>query len=246
MSTRTAPGSEARPWAGAGWRAVEAQHRNATLSLVGGDLSQQALLEDIVDAVKPPLPDDARGLHYLLATPFRHPPPTSGSRFRSAGEPGVFYGAEQPRTACAEVGYWRLRFWLDSEALSRRHATLQMTLFQFHGASDAAIDLSAPPFDRRRKAWTDPLDYRATQAFATRARVGGVELIRYESARDAPAGRCLAILSPAVFRGLRQPFRGVQQTWSLFIRPPDLTVWQRSLNNESFSFQWPASPPSVA
>ena len=43
--------SEARPWEGAGWRAVEAQHKSATLGLVHGNLAEQDLLEVIL--VKP-------------------------------------------------------------------------------------------------------------------------------------------------------------------------------------------------
>ncbi|EKD97215.1 MAG: hypothetical protein ACD_23C01012G0001, partial [uncultured bacterium] len=47
---------EARPWAGSGWRAVEAQHKNATIALTHGNIRLQAILEDIIEEVKPPLP----------------------------------------------------------------------------------------------------------------------------------------------------------------------------------------------
>ena len=40
---------EPRAWNGSGWRAVEAQHRNATMALVGGRLDDQSLLEEIVE-----------------------------------------------------------------------------------------------------------------------------------------------------------------------------------------------------
>ena len=54
---------------------VEAQHRNATRRLVDSD-AEQELLESLIDRVKPPVPAGAefQGLHYLLLTPFRHPP----------------------------------------------------------------------------------------------------------------------------------------------------------------------------
>ena len=82
---------DARTWTGSGWRAVEAQHRNATLGVVHGHLSNQALLEDIIEEVNPPLPVEAEGLHFLLSTPFRYrAPPPKGSRFRGRLEPAVF------------------------------------------------------------------------------------------------------------------------------------------------------------
>lgn len=238
MSTPIALTSEAAPWDGSGWRAVEAQHKNATLSLVHGSLTDQDILETLIDEAKPALPAAASGLHFLLCTPFRYRPPPAGSRFRAPLDPGVFYGAEDVRTACAESGYWRLRFWLDSEALATKTASIQMTLFEFHGTTRAMIDLTKPALAKRRDEWAHPTDYRATQAIAEQAREAGVEVIRYESVRDPPDGRCLAILTPRVFRSTKEPYRHQQQSWHLFIQPPDLTVWQRSLNDDSFLFRF--------
>ena len=59
---------------------------------------------------------DAADLHYLLATPFRYASPI-GSRFRAPADPGVWYGAEKERTACAELGFWRWRFLMDATGL---------------------------------------------------------------------------------------------------------------------------------
>lgn len=83
--TPTALGSEARSWQGSGWRAVEAQHRVASMRLVGGDLADQALLESILEEAKPPVPDQLAGLHWLLATPFRYRPLATGSPLSPAG-----------------------------------------------------------------------------------------------------------------------------------------------------------------
>ena len=140
------------------WRAVEAQHRVATMLLVD-TLDEQALLESLLDASKPALPESMPRLHWLLFTPFRYPPLPSGSRFRGPAEPGVFYGAEERRAACAELGYWRWRFLMDSPALEAIGPTAQ-TLFRTPVAG-AGIDLRRPPFDARRAAWTDPADYAA-------------------------------------------------------------------------------------
>jgi hypothetical protein len=235
----TALRPEARAWRGAGWRAVEAQHQNATLALAGGHLADQTLLEDIIEGIKPQLPPEAAGLHFLLGTPFRYlPRPPAGSRFRGRFDPAVFYGAEDIKTACAEAAYWRLRFWLDSEALAGKPASMSMTLFEFHGATQALLDLTRPPFKAKRKAWTHAADYSETQALANRARAEGIEAIRSESARNGPTGRCLSILTPAVFKAVAEPFRHQQQTWSLYLRPPNLAVWQRDINGDRFQFTY--------
>lgn len=235
--TPTALASEARAWQGSGWRAVEAQHRVASMALVGGNLADQATLEAILDEAKPPVPESLAGLHWLLATPFRYRPLATGSRFRRPDDPGVLYGAEDRQTACAEAGYWRLRFWLDSAGLAGRPASLVLTLFEFHGMSPRALDLTRPPLATDRALWTDRNDYRATQALAGQARAAAIGLLRYESARR-PAGFCLAVLTPAVFRAVPDPYRHQQQTWHLWLAPPHEVVWQRHLERESFSFHF--------
>ena len=235
--TPSALASEARPWHGSGWRAVEAQHRVATMVLVQGNLSDQALLEDILDAAKPPMPSAAKGLHWLLATPFRHWPTRSGSRFRRRENPGVFYGAESRRTAAAEAGYWRLRFWLDSDGLKQRPAAVELTLFEFHAAANALLDLTLPPLVNDRETWMHRSDYSATQALAASAREAELQAIRYSSVRDAH-GVCVALLTPHVFKAVQSPYRHVQQSWSVTIAPPNTVVWQRHLEEEQFHFQF--------
>lgn len=236
--TPTALASEVRSWQDAGWRAVEAQHRVATMLLTGGQLTDQALLESILDEAKPPVPDGLAGLHWLLSTPFRYQPPATGSRFRQPHEPGVLYGASERATACAEAGYWRLRFWMDSAGLAGRTASMEMTLFEFHGASARMLDLCEPPLVRDRGRWTDADDYGATQALAALARRAAIELLRYESVRH-PTGRCLAVLDPVVFRAVAEPYRHEQQGWHLVLAPPATVAWQRHLDGESFSFHFP-------
>ena len=118
--TTHAVASEARPVALDLWRAVEAQHVASTMVLVD-TVAEQAVLERLVESSKPPVPRDVArlGLHWLLFTPFRYAPPPGGSRFRATGDPGVFYGADERRTACAELGYWRWRFLTDSAGEGR-------------------------------------------------------------------------------------------------------------------------------
>lgn len=129
-------------------------------------LDEQALLEHILDASKPSLPDQAGALHWLLFTPFRYPPLPHGSRFRSGQDAGVFYAADELRTACAELGYWRWRFLADSELL--QIGPLQQTVFETMLAGKS-IDLRVPPFDRERASWTAASDYGPCQDIARKA-----------------------------------------------------------------------------
>jgi hypothetical protein len=212
------------------WRAVEAQHVVSTLRLTGNDPDAHDILEQLVEQSKPALPEDAAGLHYLLATPFRYPPRAGGSRFRGATDPGVLYGGLERRTACAEMGYWRWRFVRDSEGL-REIAASPQTLFQ-SGVRGSSIDLRARPFDAQTGAWTHPDDYSSTQALGRMARQAGAALILYTSVRDPEPGVCVAVLDPRVFRPKRPV---VQETWHLTVTS-DAAIWQRESSRFVFKF----------
>jgi hypothetical protein len=190
------------------WRLVEAQHRASTLRLVD-TLEEQRVLEEQLEANKPPIPATATPLHYLLATPFRYPaPPPLGSRFRGIGDPGVWYGADRVRTALAEIAYWRLRFLADSPATPDLRP-VPHTAFRASVAG-IAIALDAEPFERQHKQWEDPASYVATQALARSAREASVALIRYRSVRDPEHRSCLAVMTPNAFRA---PAPLEQHTW---------------------------------
>jgi hypothetical protein len=107
--------SNFRALAGLCWRAVEAQHYVSTLKLTDTQ-EEQSRLEELIEATKPRLPEECRHLPYLLSTPFRYGAPyPTGSRFRRAGlTAGVFYAAENPRTAIAELTFYRLLFFAES------------------------------------------------------------------------------------------------------------------------------------
>ena len=208
------------------WRAVEAQHIASTLRLVAS-VEEQAVLESVLEGSKPSLPVDAAALHFLLATPFRYTSPI-GSRFRAPSDPGIWYGAERERTACAELGFWRWRFLMDSAALETLGPSPQ-TVFRA-GIDGQLVDLTDAPFKRARADWTDPHDYQATQGFARVAREAGVDAIRYESVRDPQHGGAVAVLTPSCFKPLK-PLE--QHTWFLSVRR-EAAIWQRE--GESFEF----------
>ena len=185
------------------------------------------MLERLLDQSKPPLPSDTRGLHYLLATPFRYSSPI-GSRFREPAESGIWYGAEAQRTACAELGFWRWRFLMDSDALQTLGPSPQ-TVFRA-GIDGRLVDLTQPPFKKARVQWTDPDDYTPSQGFARVARQANLDAIRYESVRDPKHGAAVAVLRPSCFKP-RKPLE--QHTWLLTVRR-GAVVWQRE--SESFEF----------
>jgi len=201
------------------WRAVEAQHRIATMVLVDS-MDEQALLGHLLDVSKPPLYIEQRSLHWLLFTPFRYPPLPSGSRFRAPNDPGVFYGAEERRSACAELGYWRWRLLLDSPALNAIEPMPQ-TVFKtpLYGS---AIDLRQPPYATERARWTHPRDYQACQNLAQQARGANIQIIRYESVRDPQHGGCAALLSHT---GFAADAPTEHQTWMLAVQR-ERVVWQ--------------------
>jgi len=209
------------------WRAVEAQHIVSTRRLVD-DLEEQRLLEDVLEATKPPVPAAAARLHYLLFTPFRYPPPHA-SRFRGIQDPGIFYGGASVRTACAELGYWRWRFLEDSAGL-KTLGPAQQTLFEASVRATAA-DLERAPYAKDAARWRDPDDYSATQAFARSAREAGITLIFYGSVRDPKPGRCGAVLHPDAFSSPNPV--SLTQTWLLTVTP-DFAVWHR--DRDAFEF----------
>ena len=197
------------------WRGVEAQHLVATMRLVD-DLNEQELLEQLLDASKPPLPGGVYALPYLLTTPFRYVSPWP-SRFREPEQPGAWYGADEPRTVAAELAYWRWRFFSDSDGFHDQQLVTQHTFFQarFDGVE---VDLTAPPWRTLRATWRHPHDYAACHQLAARVRQADappIVAIRYESARR-PAAMCQVVFDPAT---LSLPAPHSQQTWVCKVTP---------------------------
>jgi RES domain-containing protein len=225
--TPHAVGSEAKRATRRLWRAVEAQHIASTLRLVA-NVEEQLILERVLDKSKPAVPSAAADLHYLLATPFRYTSPI-GSRFRAPADPGVWYGAEKERTACAELGFWRWRFLMDTSGLDSLGPSPQTV---FRAAIDAnMVDLMAAPFKRSRLEWTDPRNYASSQRFAEIARQANVDAIRYESVRDPQHAGAVAVLRPSCFKP-RQPLE--QRIWLLTVSR-EAAIWQREAQSYEFT-----------
>lgn len=201
--TRCAGAAEIRPLALRAHRCVEAQHRVATRKLVDSR-EEQELLEQLIDAHKPPWPAHASdpALHYLLRTSFRYPPLRHGSRFGTRGEPALWYGAEALHTAFAESAYYRLVF-LDGTAAALERVEAEVTTFHVPVRTDAGIDLAAAPFLAHEAAISSPVSYAAAQELGRAMRAAGVLAFRYLSARDPQHGVNVGVFEPRAFAAPR-------------------------------------------
>jgi hypothetical protein len=206
--------SRATQLSGSFWRVVEAQHYISTMKLTDS-LEEQAILEDLIEDTKPPVPPDCEGLHFLLMTPFRYSRQNPwGSRFRKPNdESGVFYAAEQAETAVAETVFHRLRFFAESPETPWPQNAAEYTAFSVEVHSERAIDLTAFAADELTEI-LDPVSYAAGQVLSENAREGGIELIRYPSIRDPGRRANLAVLTPAAFAKLEPTGR---QTWRIYL-----------------------------
>ena len=212
ISTPAALSSEARALGGICWRLVEAQHHVSTLKLVDA-LDEQALLESLIEDTKLRVPPECRHLDYLLFTPFRHAAYPTGSRFRRAGmTEGVFYAAERPETAAAEMAFYRLLFFVESPATPWPTNPAEYTAFAAQWATERAIDLTLKPFKAHSAQWSHPTNYSHCQALADAARRAAVDVIRYRSVRDPGKGMNLALLACRVFT---KPKPVKRQTWRI-------------------------------
>lgn len=179
------------------FRLVETQHIAATMRLVDS-ADEQDVLEQMLEESKPPMPETAAGVHYLLAAPFRYFPQT-GSRFRTVNTPGVWYGADDPYCACAEMAYWRQRFLIDSAGLLQQELSTEHSMYQAQ-VSGPAINLLSQPWVQAEKYWMHPSSYTDTQELGQLARQNGsVAWIRYKSVR-APEHTCGAVFDPQALR----------------------------------------------
>ena len=216
------------------FRLVEAQHRISTSRLTDS-LADEERLELLIEQAKPPLPEKARGLHYLLATPFRYGH-RSPSRFRKAGErPGIFYASESSKTCIVEMAYWRLRFFAASPGVLLPTTTTEYLMFCVGLDAVRALDLTLPPFVKRRSKWVDKNSWDACQAFGAGARGIDAQLIRYESARDEEGGVNVALFDPACFTA---PVPSSAGTWHFRFQDKKLLVIGASPSFDRFQFDF--------
>lgn len=190
-------------------RLVESQEQVATNQLVSS-LDRQVVLEDMLEATKPRLRAATRGLHYLLATPFRYPPLKHGSRFSTRNAPSLFYGALETGTVLAEAAYYRFLFWYGMVTPPASKLDTQHTLFGAEYRTGKGLQLQALPFASYREVLTSPSDYGPTQALGAEMRTLGVEAFEFISARAPEGGINVALFTPAAL-GAKAPV--FQEPW---------------------------------
>lgn len=222
-----------RAYEGAPWRVVEGQHVVSTRKLVDSDAEQQ-ILEELIERGKPPLPrvDGIDGLHFLLFSSFRYPPLRHGSRFATRWEPSLWYGAEELRTAFAEVAFYRLVF-LEGTRATLAPLMVELSAFQAKVRTRRAADLTRAAADRL-EAIRSKVSYAATQALGRELRAAGCELVRYHSARDAHGGVNVALFTPRAFAEKRPR---TPQTWLCVATSAGVEVSRRDyFVRETFAF----------
>ncbi len=214
------------PLAGELVRVVESQEQVATMRLVG-DLAEQAILEELIEASKPLRRPGTEGLHYLLFTPFRYPPLRHGSRFGSRWEPSLFYGSADRLGALTAAAFYRFLFWTGMEVpppsgvLLTRH-----TVFGAAWRTGSGLRLQDPPFDTWAALIAHPADYAASQALGGSLRDAAIEAFEYPSARDPRGGVNVALFEPSVLAS-RAPLW--QEEWFCETTSGMVRLWGRDV-----------------
>lgn len=175
-------------------RMVESQAMIATQSLVDS-LTEQMVLEEMLEKSKPPKKTLRPTLHFLLFTPFRYPPLHHGSRFGRRTQPSLFYGSKDVVTALYEVAYYRFMFlhgmsvWPDKPIMTKHR------LFGASFTTTRGMQLEKPPFLNHQKELTQPSDYSATQSLGSAMRDAGIEVFTFLSARSTQGGANVALFN---------------------------------------------------
>lgn len=220
--TQSAAKSEIRALSAVARRVVEDQQTNSTRKLVDSD-AEQAVLEDILETTKGPLPDEE--LHYLLASPFRYPPLWHGSRFGRTYERGIWYGARKLTTVFAEKSFYELYF-LAGTTAKLAPITKNLTTFAARLRTKRGLNLTGDAFAEHRTTLMSRTSYAATQALGSAMREAGVEAFVFTSARDPEGGDNIAAFVPTVFVD-KAP--SDEQRWSCTIAEDAVEIRRHSM-----------------
>jgi hypothetical protein len=217
------------------FRVVESQHVVSTRKLVDSG-EEQALLEELVDRVKPPLPADleVRKLHYLLSTPFRHPPLRYGSRFGTRAERGIWYGSRELPTCFAEVAYYRLLF-LEGTAADLGTIVVELTAFRVPIRSPRSVDLTRAPFSAYEDEISDKVSYRAAQTLGREMRAAGIRGFLYASARTEEKGTNVGLFAPGFASNKPSRF----ETWTCAASRDAVEMTEKSLGSKHARHAFP-------
>lgn len=231
------------------WRIVENQEQAATRNITAS-AGEQSRLERLLDDNKPAYLPGTEDLHWLLKTPFRYPPLRYGSRFGSALQPGILYGARERETAMTESAVY---LWLFRAGPLELGPLEQIrdgrTALRFRVSHRCTSDLTGAVYGPYTGQLSDPASYAFSQAVGSALREVGVGMIWFYSARASGGINCAAI-DPAAVRGNTAP---QQEHWRLQLdstscwwgRPgePAFEVSLASVSDGSGRIPHPMAPP---
>ncbi len=214
------------------YRIAESQLMVATNTLVD-TVEEQQLLEEMLDRVKPNVPQECKKFDYLIYTPFRYPPLKHGSRFGKKIHPSIFYGSTKIETTFAEMAYYRFVYYDGMQTPPKKQQKVtQHTTFYINAKTNKGLALTKPPFGKYKNKISDPTAYAASQALGEDMRDKGVEVFNYFSARaeneiNVGLFTCKAIVSKAPKE---------KQHWSCITKKTNVTI--RSLDDswKNYSF----------
>ena len=194
---------------------------------------EQALLEELIEDVKPPTGAPA-GLHYLLFTPFRYPPLRHGSRFGTRAENGIWYGSRTRGTAFAEKAYYLLLF-LEGTTAELAPLETDVSIFQAAYETRKGVDLTRGAFARYTELISSPSDYVASQMLGREMRADGVEAFLYASARDPEHGANVGLF---VREALSSRKPSVPESWRCVVTRDGVEVTKEDVfRSASFAFK---------
>ena len=194
---------------------------------------EQALLEELIEDVKPPA-EAAAGLHYLLFTPFRYPPLRHGSRFGTRAENGIWYGSRTRGTAFAEKAYYLLLF-LEGTTAELTPLETDVSIFQAAYETGKGVDLTRGAFARYTELISSPSDYAAPQMLGREMRADGVEAFLYTSARDPEHGANVGLFLREALSS-RRP--SVPESWRCVVTRDEVEVTKEDVfRSASFAFK---------
>ena len=194
---------------------------------------EQALLEELIEDVKPPA-EAAAGLHYLLFTPFRYPPLRHGSRFGTRAENGIWYGSRARATAFVEKAYYLLLF-LEGTAAELTPLETDVSIFQAAYETRKGVDLTRGAFARYADLISSPSDYAAPQMLGREMRADGVEAFLYTSARDPEHGANVGLF---VREALSSRKPSVPESWRCVVTRDGVEVTKEDVfRSASFVFK---------
>jgi len=165
------------------FRVAESQQKVATNTLVD-TLEEQQMLEEMLDRVKPRVPQDCEKFDYLIYTPFRYPPLKHGSRFGKKLHPSIFYGSKNIESAFAELAYYRFVYYDGMmTAPKNKQKVTQHASFSVDLQAEKGVALNEPPFNKHKNKISNPTNYVVSQKIGEEMRDKGVEAFSYYSAR---------------------------------------------------------------